>query len=132
MKKIFMLPMLSNLLGIIASILIFISGISTYENADNIFVSSRMKFGADFYTEIYKQVEQILAATRGTENAVYEVGGCLLMALGALSFCYFARPVVEFVISNKNDNKPVENNCDSYVEDSVTYDKNNVDTSDEQ
>ena len=103
MKKLLNGATLACMVGMIVSIVVFVGGISTYNSADEFFVSSNMKFGGDFYTEIFEEVEQIKASTRGIENAIYEVGGLLLMSFGAMGFCYFGKPVLEVFVSKKED-----------------------------
>lgn len=103
MKKLWNGSALACIAGIVVSIIIMIVGGSTYTRADEFFVASNMKFGADFYTEIFEEVEQVKASTRGIENAVYEVGGLLLISLGAIGVCFFGKPVLEIVVSKKED-----------------------------
>ena len=93
----------SCILGLVVSIIIVINGISTYFSANNSFMVSGTKFGADFYTEIFEEVEQVKASTRSIDNAIYEIGGLLLISIGSVSFCAFL-----YAISNllNKDGKP--------------------------
>lgn len=77
------------ILGIFVSLIIIVTGLVTYASADEFFVKSGISFGADFYTEIFEEVEQIKASARSIDNAIYEVGGLLLSSIGGISFCAF-------------------------------------------
>ncbi len=77
------------ILGILVSLVIIVTGFITYASADEFFVMSGIEFGADFYTEIFEEVEQIKASARSIDNAIYEVGGLLLCSIGGISFCAF-------------------------------------------
>ena len=87
--------------GIIVSMAIIIMGISTYLNADEFFIASCTKFGADFYTEIFEEVEQVKASTRSIDNAIYEIGGLLLISIGGINLCNSIKDLSD-VLSKKN------------------------------
>ena len=110
----------SCILGLVVSIVIVICGISTYFSANNSFVVSGTKFGADFYTEIFEEVEQVKASARSIDNAIYEIGGLLLISMGSESFCAFLyafsnlpskigdRKKLENFVNVNNDNDDTE------------------------
>lgn len=79
----------SCILGMMLSLVIIVYGISTFFSADEFFVMSGTKFGADFYTEIFEEVEQVKASTRSIDNAIYRVGGLLLISIGGISLFGF-------------------------------------------
>lgn len=97
MKKI------SGILGLVVSIAITICGISTFLSADEFFIMSGTKFGADFYTEIFEEVEQVKASARSIDNAIYESCGLLLISIGSISFCAFFNVISN--LSNMNSKK---------------------------
>lgn len=91
----------------IVSIAIIVCGISTFFNANNFSVISGMKFGADFYTEIFEEVEQIKFSTRSIDNAIYEVGGMFLISIGSISFCAFLYAISNGKIRNLKEDEKV-------------------------
>ena len=93
------------ILGIIVSLSIIILGIITYSNADEMFIASGIEFGADFYTEIFEEVEQIKASTRSIDNAIYEIGGLLLISIGGISLCNFLKDLSNTLTKNNKKSK---------------------------
>lgn len=92
--------------GVAISIVIIVLGIQTYMSATNFSVKSGMKFGADFYTEIFEEVEQIKMSVRSIDNTINRVGGLVLISSGGLSLCYFMNAIFS---STKKKNKIIEN-----------------------
>ncbi|MGN0503566.1 MAG: hypothetical protein ACI4HJ_00795 [Ruminococcus sp.] len=96
------------IVGIIVSLAVIVKGITTYKNANNSFVTSNMKFGADFYTEIFEEVEQIKASARSIDNAIYEVGGLLLVSIGGISLCNSLKYFSDAFDINKKTKKDID------------------------
>ena len=103
MKKI------SSMAGIVLSIAIIVMGICTYSSADEFFRASFIEFGADFYTEIFEEVEQVKASARSIDNAINRVGGLLLISIGGISLFGFLNVLSDTLDkSNKKSKTDVE------------------------
>ncbi len=83
-----------SLIGGIIGIVFFVLGCVIYQSELYCNIES-YAFGADFYTEVYNAARLTPLSIVNAANAITEALGILIMAIGALSACYFFRQVLE-------------------------------------
>ena len=83
-----------SLIGGIIGIVFFVLGCMVYQSELYCNIES-YAFGADFYTEVYNAARLTPLSIVNAANAITEALGILIMAIGALSACYFFRQGLE-------------------------------------
>ena len=83
-----------SLVGGIIGIVFVVLGFMVYQSELYCNIES-YAFGADFYTEVYNAARLTPLSIVNAANAITEALGILIMAIGALSACYFFRQVLE-------------------------------------
>ena len=91
------LPIFGIIIGIVIIIIGFCVQDIRVDSSDTTVGSSNMKFGADFYTEIYDVTRDVgLAINNAQENIcnaverICDAIGWLIISLGAVDICFFA------------------------------------------
>jgi hypothetical protein len=73
--------------GIIVGIVIVFAGFSVENSYPEI--GRSIKFGADFYTEIYDVTQDVGRALNSAINSLISAIGTLITAIGAIDICFF-------------------------------------------
>ena len=91
LKKIKLLPYI---LGIAAGIATVIGGFVAMDTS-SYFINDSMKFGADFYTQIYKATLGVGHAINYAINDLIFVVAGLLLSVGAAEICFFSYKLID-------------------------------------
>lgn len=113
-----------SIFGIIVGIIIIIIGFYvqniSVDSSDTNVGSSYMKFGADFYTEMYDVTRDVgLAINNAQENIcnaverICDAIGWLIISIGAIDFCFFA---YKFAMVNEASNSYAEGTAAEEIE----------------
>lgn len=106
-KAILSASLTAKIFGIIAGIAILIVGINLMK-ADVYFIGkSGMRFGADFYTEIYDVTQDVGGAVNRSIKSVHQCAGTILACIGALTIVGYLNKAID-VILTLNTKKPEE------------------------
>lgn len=108
------------ILGIIGSVVVLLLGVVmaitpySFNMTYGSYSSESATFGGDFYTDIYKAVdngmENIEWSLKGLGNTVVFACGLIIFALGTIALLYFiAKPVVNYTSPATNSSAPVNN-----------------------
>ena len=90
-KKIKLIPCF---LGIIVGITSIIAGI-ILQDTPNLYTGENLKFGADFYTEMYGITRTVASTIESAMCEMLYAISALLFVIGALSVCFFAYKLVD-------------------------------------
>lgn len=94
------MKVLAKILGVILGIAIIVIGINLLE-ADTSSIGAPLKFGADFYTEMYAVTKDVGYAVNRTTKAVHECAGWIVIVLGAMTACNYGNQLVEILEDKK-------------------------------
>lgn len=81
------------IIGIIVGVAIIILGVSL-QDTERYAVGESIKFGADFYTEIYDVTKDVGHVINYVVNDLIRAIGWLIISLGAMDICFFAYKLV--------------------------------------
>ena len=80
---------LVSIIGIIVGVIIIIIGFSL-QDTSNYSIGESIKFGADFYTEMYDVTKDVGRAINYAINDLICAVSWLIIAIGAVDICFFA------------------------------------------
>ena len=83
----------ASIIGIIIGIVIIIVGLSV-RSTNNYGIGENIKFGADFYTEMYTVTKEAGRAINYAVNDLIKAVGWLIVAIGLVDVAYFVRKMV--------------------------------------
>lgn len=106
-KAILSANLTAKIIGIIAGIVILIVGINLMDVDVYSVGEYSMKFGADFYTEIYDVTRDVGGAVNRSIISIHQCAGAILACIGALTIVAYLNKSVD-VIMNLNTKKPEE------------------------
>ena len=81
------------IIGMIVGIVIVIAGFCVM-NPNKSSIGQHITFGADFYTEIYDVTREVGGAVNTATQSICKAIGWLIVALGAIDFCYFLSKMI--------------------------------------
>jgi hypothetical protein len=130
----------ASLVGIFVGIIIIIIGLCVQGisiSAYHTDIGKDIKFGADFYTEIYAVTQDVGAAINSLKytvatavESVCDAIGWLIVSLGAIDVCFFAyKYIVEITQAIKNQDAKLNNidkNLQSLAESVINDSKKNA------
>lgn len=106
-KAILSASLTAKIFGIIAGIAILIVGINLMKADVYSIGKSGVRFGADFYTEIYDVTQDVGGAVNRSIRSMHQCAGTILACIGALTSVGYLNKAVD-VILTLNTKKPEE------------------------
>lgn len=108
----------ASLVGILVGIIIIIIGLCVQGISVNAYrtdIGEDIKFGADFYTEIYAVTQDVGAAINSLKytvatavESVCDAIGWMIVSLGAIDVCFFAYKYIDDIHALRNKSCPPE------------------------
>ena len=93
----------TSVIGIIVGVIIIIIGFSL-QNTSNYSIGEQIKFGADFYTEMYDVTKDVGRAINHAINDLICAVGWLIISIGAIDICFFGFKLVQSADSPTQSN----------------------------
>lgn len=106
-KAILSASLTAKIFGIIAGIAILIVGINLIKVDVYSIGESGIRFGADFYTEIYDVTQDVGGAVNRSIKSMHQCAGTILACIGALTSVGYLNKAVD-VLLTLNTKKPEE------------------------
>lgn len=104
-----------SVIGIVVGVAIIIIGFSL-QGTSVYAIGEQIKFGADFYTEMYAVTQDVGHAINYAINDLIRAVGWLIVSLGAIDICFFGYKLAEGIKASGNSkSKNTENNVLSWV-----------------
>ena len=103
-KAILSANLTAKIIGIIAGVVILIVGINLMDVDVYSVGEYSMKFGADFYTEIYDVTRDVGGAVNRSIKSIHQCAGTILACIGALTIVVYLNKSVD-AIMNLNTKK---------------------------
>ena len=111
--------------GIIVGITSIIAGI-ILQDSPNLYTGENLKFGADFYTEMYGITRTVAHTVESTMCEILYAISALLFIIGALAICFFTYKLIDNWPKGSNAEVHVfeETSCEANVE--ITTEQNEL------
>lgn len=98
------LKLIACCIGIIVGIAIIFIGFEA-QKVSSTSIGTYMKFGADFYSEIYLVTMNVGKAVNNVNKNICETIGWLIISLGAIDICYFVNKLCSLDFIGEKNNK---------------------------
>ena len=92
---------IASIIGIIVGVTIIIVGFSL-QDTSNYSIGESIKFGADFYTEMYDVTKDVGRAINYAINDLICAIGWLIVSIGAIDICFFVYKLVKVRCEESN------------------------------
>ena len=91
--------LVAKIIGIVLGIVLLVVGINLTKVEIYSIGTSDMRFGADFYTEIYDVTQDVGGAVNRSIRSMHQCVGTILACIGALTIVGYINKAVDIVLS---------------------------------